>query len=156
MKITKIPTGCFLVSEKAEENIEWRLRNDIRRLIGCSKTKLTKGYLPLAKYGLEQEDENKIKRNSVYVDLYNGEIIFLRGRGVVRYDLPKRILDLKPESVKLLGELLSGGQRLWEELPEDAAEELRKAIGSGKPFEDREEALTLLEKVQVRARDLKR
>jgi transitional endoplasmic reticulum ATPase len=132
MKIKRVETRSFAISEKAERNAENRflggiLKRLIKRLLFKEETEIIKSYRILAKFKVSRLEEihkgvvgdKKIyetKSNYFYVDMSNAELYTLHGRRIERLDILKKIIKLPRESVRLLGELMRSSFKYKEEL----------------------------------------
>ena len=132
MKIKKLTTLSFSISEKAESKIERKLRIGRGNMLGFmgpnEGVKVRKGYLPLARFRASRRERTKkgfeTRKNYFYIDLSNGEIYYIRKNKIKRYDLPKRLLGLSREAITELGNLLRFGSRFRDELDQDVVLEL--------------------------------
>jgi transitional endoplasmic reticulum ATPase len=122
MKIQRVETRSFAISEGAEKRLERKLsrgtiKNAVNRLIFKEKTELIKSYKPLAKFRvsrLEQVQKGVIgeqtmfetRQNNFYVDLSNGDLYMAVGHEIKRADILRKIMNLSPTAVRLLGELM--------------------------------------------------
>ena len=136
MKIKKLTTLSFSISEKAESKIERKLRTGRGNMLGFMSpnnegVKVKKGYLPLARFRASRRERTKkgfeTRKNYFYIDLSNGEIYYIRKNKIKRYDLPKRLLGLSREAITELGNLLRFGSRFRDELDQDVVLELSDA-----------------------------
>ncbi len=134
MKIKRIKTLSFAISEEHEQDIEKKFRKSAKKgILGIGfreNANILRSYLPIAKFevthiknigkgGISQKSEELIG-NSFHTDLSSGEIYCIQRNRIVHYDILRKLLDLPPETVKTLGYLFMHGETLREKLDENA------------------------------------
>ncbi|OYT40248.1 MAG: hypothetical protein B6U86_04410 [Candidatus Altiarchaeales archaeon ex4484_43] len=144
MKIRRVETRSFAISERSERKAEKRfkrgsLKRIINRLFLREETEIIKSYRPLAKFKVSRLEEvhkgvvgkKKIyetRDNYFYIDLSNADLYVLHGRKIKRLDIVKKIIKFPRESVRLLGELMRTNFMYKEELDKNSLFNL-KSIG---------------------------
>ncbi|HDH40944.1 MAG TPA: AAA family ATPase, partial [Candidatus Altiarchaeales archaeon] len=144
MKIRKIETRSFAISERSERKAEKRFKRGspgrfINRLFFKEETEIIKSYRPLAKFKVSRLEEvhkgvvgkkkvYETRDNYLYIDLSNADLYVLHGRKIKRLDILKKIIKFPRESVRLLGELMRTNFMYKEELDRNSLFNL-KSIG---------------------------
>ncbi len=114
MKIKRVDTRAFAVSEKRERRLESKLKGGVipRRV------DIKKAYRPIAKLNvfrqievhkgiLSEETVYEGKENNLFVDLVDASLYyFQKPKRILRHDILRRLLDISPGAVRLYGELL--------------------------------------------------
>ncbi|MBN2013806.1 MAG: AAA family ATPase [Candidatus Altiarchaeota archaeon] len=140
MKIQRVETRSFAISEGAEKRQEKRLRkNIVSRLVNSllfkEKTEIVKAYRPLAKYRVSRMEEThkgvvgeqviyETKENHFYVDLANADLYMTHGHMIKREDILRKIINLPPVSVRTLGALMRTSFLYAENLDQNAIMDL--------------------------------
>jgi len=115
MKITRVDTKSFAVSERAERRLLSRFGE---KPLLTKKTEIKKAYRPVAKLKVSRQvrilkgvitEETIYERreNRFFVDLIDASLYYLqKPKKIKRYDIIGRLLDVSLEAVRLFGELL--------------------------------------------------
>jgi len=115
MKIKKVDTKSFAVSEKAERRLESRLKE---KQLFKKKVEIKKAYRPIVNFKVSRQvkiqkgiiaEETMYERreNRFFVDLIDASLYyFQKPKKIKRYDITQKLLDISPEAVRLFGELL--------------------------------------------------
>ncbi|MBN2014900.1 MAG: ATP-binding protein [Candidatus Altiarchaeota archaeon] len=137
MKINKVDTLSFAISEKFERNV-------LDFAEGNPRVRLHKKYLPLAKLGvtrLKKVDKGllfrntitHVKRNNLYVDLSTADLYHMYHKGVVhtkpqveKTDILRKVIDLPSGMLNTLSYILERGSVECTELDQDMVIELAR------------------------------
>ena len=114
MKIKRVDTRAFAVSEKRESKLESKLTKGVL----SRKVDIKRAYRPVAKLNvfkqvevhkgiISEETVYEGKENHLFVDLADASLYyFQKPKKILRHDILKRLLDVSPGAVRLYGELL--------------------------------------------------
>ncbi len=125
MKIKRVETRSFAISVRSEKKTEGKFRGGLlhgifNRLFVHEETGIVKSYRFLAKFKVSRLEEvhtgvvgeKKIyetKENFFYIDLSNLDFYVIQGHRISRLDIIRKIINLPPESIVLLGDLMRTG-----------------------------------------------
>ena len=114
MKIKRVDTRAFAVSEKRERKLESKLKKGVL----SRKVDIKRAYRPIVKFNvfkqvevhkgiISEETVFEGKENHLFVDLVDASLYyFQKPKKILRHDILKRLLDVSPGAVRLYGELL--------------------------------------------------
>ena len=165
MKIKKVDTFSFPISERAEKKVVKKLRSGVKKkvlglFIPAEKIELREGYFPLAKFKASRPEKVKktissetvyeMRENYFYVNLSNADIYYIKNKGIKRYDILKKLMESSPEAIHTLGILLQFGSALAEEFNQEVLLDLatRRLISIYK-LKSRELAALLIDELEA-------
>ncbi|MEM2917890.1 MAG: AAA family ATPase [Candidatus Altiarchaeota archaeon] len=141
MKIQKVKTLAFAISQQREEQIEKELRSKSdKKILGFFSSydvsEIIHAYAPIGKFkvsrlenvakGVLREKEFETIENYFYIDLTNLEIFYfdVKTKEIIRYEILQKCFDLSEGAIVTLGNILRYGETLLEKLDYNNVQEL--------------------------------